>query len=159
MQIPSTHSMIGTFTHSPCHAPNNLQRRDDDPHFTDKGAKAQRGWVASARPCGLMPAWDGSPWMSGSESSITLSGHSCLFTLNQKLRNLKGREILSQHHLSLIISCFPSIHLFLLNAHQHTCSSDQSSLHVGPGIGCPQGSRGCCSGSQRKANKGQVHTV
>ena len=41
--------------------------------LTDKEAKAQRGWTAFTGPHGHVPDWDGSPQMSGSESSPTLS--------------------------------------------------------------------------------------
>ena len=39
--------------------------------LTDKEAKAQRGWTAFTGPHGHVPDWDGSPQMSGSESSPT----------------------------------------------------------------------------------------
>ena len=41
--------------------------------LTDKEAKAQRGWMAFTGPHGHVPDWDGSPQISGFESSPTLS--------------------------------------------------------------------------------------
>lgn len=83
--------------------------------------------------------WDVSSYTSDSESSVPPSGHSCLFALDQKFWNLKGKEILNQAPSLFNDKLFPFHCLFLFNSHTHKCSRCQSSLHADLGTRCPRG--------------------